>query len=105
MSEVGKHASGTRNRRLVWSKLVWPLVVERGSAVFTLEQYQAKRDEICRDQGATITAISRGLASLIHKGLIMKEGKTYSLHYKLIPYMRLGVQCDYTKAIHRIKVK
>ena len=103
--QLGKHASGTRNRRMVWMDLVWPLVLELNSVAFTLEQYQAKRDEICRVRNVTVTEVSRGLAALIQKGLVMKEGKTYSIHYKLVPYMRLGARCDYSRAIHVIKIK
>ena len=105
MSEKGKHASGTYNRRLVWAEVVWPLVLELKEVAFTLEQYQVKRDEICKSRNVTITTISRGLASLVQKGLVIKEGKLYSIHYKLVPYMRVGADCDYAQAIHEIKVK
>ena len=81
MSGKGKHASGTYNRRLVWAEVVWPLVLELKEVAFTLEQYHAKRDEICKSRGVTITTISRGLASLVQKGLVIKEGKLYSIHY------------------------
>ena len=105
MGDKGKHASGTQNRRFAWARVVWPLVLELKGAAFTLEQYQAKRDEVCKSSGATITAVSRGLASLIQKGLVIKEGKLYSIHFRLVPYMRLGANCDYARAIHEIKVK
>lgn len=105
LSYTGKHASGTRNRRLVWSELVWPLVVDLESSTFTPEQYRAKRNELCRTHNVTINEISRGLVSLIHKGLIIREGKVYSLNHKLIPYVRVGLECDYTRALYVMKLK
>lgn len=105
MGDKGKHASGTQNRRFAWARVVWPLVLELKGAAFTLEQYHAKRDEVCKSSGATITTVSRGLASLIQKGLVIKEDKIYSIHFRLVPYMRLGANCDYARAIHEIKVK
>lgn len=105
LSEKGKHASGTYNRRFVWAQVVWPLVLEVREAAFTLEQYHAKRDQVCRSRGVGMSVVSRGLASLIQKGLVIKEGHLYSIHYKLIPYMRLGARCDYARAIYEVKVR
>jgi len=45
------------------------------------------------------------LVSLMQKGIIRKEGNIYSIHYKLIPYMRLRATCDYATAIHEIRLK
>ena len=47
LSEKGKYASATENRRFVWKEIVWPLIIEVNDAEFTLLQYQKKRDEIC----------------------------------------------------------
>ena len=47
LSEKGKYASATENRRFVWKEIVWPLIIEVNDAEFTLLQYQRKRDEIC----------------------------------------------------------
>ena len=41
MSEKGKYASATENRRFVWEYIIWPLVTELNDLVFTLEQYSA----------------------------------------------------------------
>ena len=107
MAEKGKHASGTDIRRYVWSRVVWPLVLELGDAVFTRAQYQAKRDAIVAagGQNATAAKLSRGIASLLQKGIIYKEGDTYCIHYRLIPYMRLGAVCDYGTAVHEVKAR
>ena len=90
MGDKGKHASGTQNRRFAWARVVWPLVLELKGAAFTLEQYQAKRDEVCKSSGATITTVSRGLASLIQKGLVIKEDKLYSIHFRYLGSVALG---------------
>ena len=47
LSEKGKYASATENRRFVWHEIVWPLILEVNDISFTLKQYQKKRDEIC----------------------------------------------------------
>ena len=62
-------------------------------------------DEICKNDDATISTTSRGLASLIQKGFLFKEKDLYSIHYRLIPYMRLKADCDYGTAIREIKIK
>ena len=99
----GKYASATANRRFVWSLIVWPLILELGDVSFSLEQFQKKRDQICRERDISIGVPSRGLVSLMRRGIILKEGKTYSIHFRLIPYMRLGAECDYATAIHETR--
>ena len=105
LSVKGKHASATENRRFVWQEIVWPLVLEINDVAFSLKQFQNKRQQICEEKNLTITVPSRGLASLIHKGIIRKESNGYSIHYKLIPYMRLKADCDYGTAIHEVKIR
>ena len=89
LSEKGKYASATENRRFVWKEIVWPLIVQVNDAEFTLLQYQKKRDEICIKYGISVNVLSRGLASLIQRGLLYKERESYFIHFRLIPYMRL----------------
>ena len=105
LSEKGKYASATENRRFVWAEIVWPLILEINDVAFSQEQYQKKRDEICSKKNVTITTTSRGLASLLQKGIIRKEDKIYSIHFRLIPYMRLKADCDYATAIHEVRIK
>jgi len=105
LSEKGKYATATENRRFVWSEVVWPLVLEVNDVAFTLRQYQAKRDRVCAEKSISITTASRGLASLLQKGIIRKEDELYSIHYRLVPYMRLGAVCDYATAIHEVKIR
>ena len=105
LSEKGKYASATQNRRIVWEKIVWPLILEIDDVTFSLKIYQKKRDEVCNKNNFEISKMSRGLASLIQKGVIVKEGDMYSIHYRLIAYMRLKAVCDYATAINESRMK
>lgn len=105
LSEKGKYASATENRRFVWAEIVWPLILQVNDVAFSLKQFQDKRDIICKEKNITIHVPSRGLVSLMQKGIIRKEGNIYSIHYKLIPYMRLKATCDYATAIHEVRLK
>jgi hypothetical protein len=105
LSEKGKYASATENRRFVWAEIIWPLILEINDVAFSLKRYQQKRDEVCVKKNVTITVISRGLVSLMQKGIIRKEKNIYSIHFKLIPYMRLRATCDYATAIHEVRIK
>ena len=105
LSEKGKYASATENRRFVWTEIIWPLVLEINDVVFTLKQFQNKRQKVCEEKNISISIPSRGLASLLQKGIILKEKNIYSIHYKLIPYMRLRATCDYAIAIHEVRIK
>ena len=104
MSDKGKYASATENRRFVWHEIIWPLILEINDVVFTLKQYQKKRDEICKRHHVTVASVSRGLASLLQKGILIKENDLYSIHYRLIAYMRLKAECDYATAIHEVRM-
>ena len=105
LSEKGKHASATENRRWVWSEIVWPLILEINDVAFSLKQFQEKREKVCNEKNISINIPSRGLVSLMQKGIIRKEGNVYSIHYRLIPYMRLRATCDYATAIHEVRLK
>jgi len=105
LSEKGKYASATENRRFVWAEIVWPLILEINDVAFSLKQYQKKRDQICEKMNIKISVTSRGLVSLMQKGILLKEDDIYSIHYRLIPYMRLKADCDYATAIHEVKIK
>jgi len=105
LSEKGKHAVATENRRFVWSEIIWPLILEINDATFTLKQFQNKRQKICEQKDISINIPSRGLASLLQKGILLKEKNIYSIHFKLIPYMRLKAVCSYATAIHEVRIK
>ena len=101
----GKYASATHNRRVVWHRIVWPLILELQDVKFSLRQYQKKREEVCRKYNFNISDMSRGLVSLLQKGLILKENNMYSIHYRLIAYMRLNAECDYATALNETRMK
>lgn len=88
----------------MWHEIVWPLILEVNDVSFTLKQYQKKRDEVCKNKDAEISTTSRGLVSLLQKGIIIKENDLYSIHYRLIAYMRLKADCDYATAIHEVSM-
>jgi predicted transcriptional regulator len=88
----------------VWHEIVWPLILEVNDVSFTLKQYQKKRDEVCKNKDAEISTTSRGLVSLLQKGIIIKENELYSIHYRLIAYMRLKANCDYATAMHEVSM-
>lgn len=105
LSEKGKYASATENRRFVWAEIIWPLILKVNDVSFSLKQYQDKRDQVCKDKNVTVTITSRGLVSLMQKEILLKEGKTYSIHFRLIPYMRLKAKCSYATAINEVRLK
>ncbi len=105
LEEKGKYASATQNRRLAWEKVMWPLILEQGSVSFTLEQYKKKRDKVCRELNITSSRIAGGFVSLLLKGILYKENNLYSIHYRLIPYMRLKASCDYATAVREASTK
>jgi hypothetical protein len=105
LREKGKYATSTQNRRIVWHKIIWPLILELDDVIFSLKQYQKKRDEICNKDNLKISEMSRGLVSLLQKGIILKESNMYSIHYRLIPYMRVKAECDYSTAMNEVRMK
>ncbi len=104
LREKGKYASATENRRFVWAEIVWPLILEINDITFTLKQYQKKRDEACKKKNVSMSITSRGLASLLQRGILIKENDLYSIHYRLIAYMRLKADCDYATAIREVNM-
>ena len=105
LSDKGKYAAATENRRFVWAEIIWPLVLEIDDVTFTLKQFQEKRERVCIEKNTTITIASRGLVSLVLKGILLRENDTYAINYRLIPYMRLKAKCDYATAIHEVRIK
>ncbi len=105
LSEKGKYASATENRRFVWAEIIWPLILETNDVAFSLKQFQKNSEQVCKEKNVTILIPSRGLVSLMKRGILLKEGSIYSIHFKLIPYMRLKAICDYATAIHEVRIK
>jgi hypothetical protein len=101
----GKHASSTENRRLVWEKIVWPLILDVNRSYFNLREYHAKRDQFCNTFNIRSSKVAGGLVSLLVKGILVKQRNIYSIHYRLIPYMRKRVTLDYGLVLREINAK
>jgi hypothetical protein len=101
----GKHASSTENRRMVWENVVWPLVLDVGRSYFTLKEYHAKRDSFCKKSGISPSKVAGGFVSLLVKGILVRNKKIYSIHYRLIPYMRKKAQLEYGLIIREVNTK
>jgi len=84
---------------------MWPLILELNNVSFTMDQYKKKRDAICKELEISPSRIAGGFVSLLLKGMLYKEKDLYSIHYRLIPYMRLKADCDYATAIRETSVK
>jgi hypothetical protein len=98
--EKGKHASSTESRRLVWEQVVWPLLLEKNRQYFTLREYRIKSNEFSRTHNIQLPTSRRsgGLISLMNKGILKRDKGLYSIHYKLIPYIRKKANLDYGAA-------
>ena len=105
LREKGKYASATENRRFVWEKVMWPLILELNNISFTTLQYKKKRNAVCKELGIPSSKIAGGFVSLLLKGILYKENDLYSIHYRLIPYMRLRADCDYATAVRETNTK
>ena len=98
----GKYATSTENRRLMWEYIIWPLVLELNKSYFTSEEYHKMRDKVSIEKNITISKMSGGLVSLLLKGILTQDKKYYSIHYKLIPYMRIKSHLDYGTVLREI---
>jgi hypothetical protein len=98
--EKGKHASSTESRRLIWEQVVWPLVLEKNRQYFTLREYRIKSNEFSRTHNIQLPTSRRsgGLISLMNKGILKRDKGLYSIHYKLVPYLRKKANLDYGTA-------
>jgi hypothetical protein len=101
----GKHASSTQNRRTVWEGVIWPLILEVNRSYFTLDEYHTKRDSFCLTNNIPQPRIAGGFVSLLVKGILTREKKIYSIHYRLIPYMRKRVNLEYGQVMREINTK
>jgi hypothetical protein len=101
----GKHATSTENRRMVWEKVVWPLILDLNRSYFTLKEYHTRRDEFCQIHRMPPSRVAGGFVSLLVKGILTRENDIYSIHYRLIPYMRKKVILEYGLLIREINTK
>lgn len=101
----GKHASSTENRRMVWENVVWPLVLDINRSYFTLKEYHAKRDAFCKESGISPSKVAGGFVSLLIKNIITRDKNVYSIHYRLIPYMRKKALLEYGLVTREVNTK
>ncbi len=101
----GKHASSTQNRRMVWENIIWPLVLDVNRSYFTLMEYHSKRDYFCKNKKIQSSKVAGGFVSLLVKGILIRQKSIYSIHYRLIPYMRKKANLEYGQAIREASTK
>jgi hypothetical protein len=101
----GKHASSTENRRMVWEKIIWPLILDVNRSYFILKEYHVKRDQFCQMFKIRPSKVAGGVVSLLVKGILIREKNIYSIHYRLIPYMRKRVYLEYGQVLREINTK
>lgn len=104
-SGKGKYATSTENRRLMWEYVIWPLVLKLYRSYFTPQEYHKRRDEVSTEKDIPVSKMAGGMVSLLVKGIILQDGKYYSIHYKLIPYMRKKATLDYETVLREIRSK
>ena len=98
----GRYATSTENRRLMWEYIIWPLVLELDKNYFTPEEYHKMRNKVSIEKNIPISKMSGGLVSLLLKGILTQDKKYYSIHYKLIPYLRIKSQLEYGTVLREI---
>ena len=99
----GKHASSTENRRMVWEKIIWPLILDVNRSYFILKEYHVKRDQFCQMFKIRPSKVAGGVVSLLVKGILIREKNIYSIHYRLIPYMRKRVYLEYGLVLREMR--
>jgi hypothetical protein len=104
-SNKGKHASSTQNRRMVWESIIWPLILDVNRSYFTLKEYHSKRDNFCKYRKIQSSKVAGGFVSLLVKGILIRQKSIYSIHYRLIPYMRKRANLEYGQAIREASTK
>ena len=101
----GKYASSTENRRFVWEYIIWPLILDLNKTYFTTDEYHKMRNKVSKEKNIPISKMAGGLVSLLVRGFLTQDRKYYSIHYKLIPYMRKRAHLDYETVLKEIRSK
>lgn len=104
----GKHATSTESRRVVWEFIVWPLILQTNRQYFTIREYRRKIDEFAKINNIKLgsrSKLSGGLISLMNRGILVKNNHLYSIHYRLVPYMRKKAKLEYGLAFKEIYSK
>jgi hypothetical protein len=85
--------------------IVWPLIMEKNRPYFSIDEYQLKRIIFSKESNIPSSKLSGGLISLVVKGILIKEENVYSLHYRLIPYLRKKAILTYGQALKETYTK
>ena len=101
----GKHAKSTEHRRLLWEHVIWPLILDLDRSYFTLEEYHHKRDQFCTTYSVQPSSLSGGFISVVVRGVLERNHEYYSLHYRLVPYMRSKAILDLGTALKEVHSK
>jgi hypothetical protein len=104
-NDKGKYATSTENRRLVWEYIIWPLILELNRNYFTSKEYHEMRDKVSIERNIPISKMTGGMISLLVKEILVQEKEYYSIHYKLIPYMRKRTDVDYGTVLRETSSK
>ena len=110
MIKRGAYADKTYNSRVVWNNVIWPLILELDRPYFTLDEYRMKQYQYSKehDKGISNSRLSGGLKSLTSKRILRRElnehntKQSYSIHYRLIPYMRKRINLEYGLAVKEV---
>ncbi|WP_458720846.1 hypothetical protein [Candidatus Nitrosocosmicus sp. R] len=86
----------------MWEYIVWPLILKINRNYFTSSEYHIIRDKVSIEKNIPTSKVSGGLVSLLLKGILTQDKKYYSIHYKLIPYMRIRSQLNYGTVLREI---
>jgi hypothetical protein len=100
-----KHAISTENRRLMWEYIIYPLVLELDKNYSRAEEYHKIRNKVSIEKNIQVQKCLGGLVSLLLKGILTQDKKYYSIHYKLIPYMRKNANLDYEIVLRELRSK
>lgn len=98
----GKRASSNELRRFVWQNIIWPLILDKNRTYFTIEEYCEKRNKVCRDYKISPSKIGGGMVSLLNKGVLFRDRDMYSVHDKLLFYVRRKINLEYGTAFKEI---
>ena len=87
---------------------MWPLILQTNRQYCPIHEYHRKKDEFAKINNNIkpwSPKLSGGLISLMNRGLLEKNNGLYSIHYRLVPYMRKKVKLEYGLAFKEIYSK
>ena len=82
-------------------------MLEKDRSYFSIEEYHEVRNNYCEEEVINQSKVVSGFVSLIVRGLLVKDRdkEIYSVHYKVIPYMRKKIRLDYGQAVREVITK